>query len=502
MTTVAINRVKTVMRIPASAMREKSRVERIVGAAIDQVESALEQAGLSPLGHLCIKNLHTIVRLRLHEPDSILAAKLGRAIALAIDGARRGDSNSSVYYSSRVHLLIDLITSAMRADFARSWAWTQLAIWRDDAGQSASAAAEQVMRTLANESQYAIAALSHVARDRYAFIEMLRWAPQASWIVLTQVALKAAGPSIDFLEPIDTEPHSIARPIAIRMESQSAIAQALSTATFLDLPRATVRSLAVLVVLEVEPAAIRPGAEPTLALIDEIERLLQRAIAGESALPSSDIDERMQQRDAIERAERSPDSDSEVRSDPRAIEALHGESPLAEVRREAATEAGGLLYLINLATRIGLPDFLLADQRLARRGLRWALHQLAMTLLCLDARDPATLCFAGLLPDAVPPDSDDLLPNDDELLALAEYRTMIFEGLRASLATFLDQPDQPDADLLEFVCRRRAQIFADPGWIEAHFSSADISTEIRHAGLDFDPGWISWLGVVVRFVYA
>ena len=57
MTDVAINRVKTVMRIPAGAMREKPRVERIAGAAIDQVESALEQAGLSPRGHLCIKSL-------------------------------------------------------------------------------------------------------------------------------------------------------------------------------------------------------------------------------------------------------------------------------------------------------------------------------------------------------------------------------------------------------------------------------------------------------------
>jgi hypothetical protein len=30
----------------------------------------------------------------------------------------------------------------------------------------------------------------------------------------------------------------------------------------------------------------------------------------------------------------------------------------------------------------------------------------------------------------------------------------------------------------------------------------DVSTDVRRAALDLDPGWIPWLGVVVRFAYA
>ena len=28
-----------------------------------------------------------------------------------------------------------------------------------------------------------------------------------------------------------------------------------------------------------------------------------------------------------------------------------------------------------------------------------------------------------------------------------------------------------------------------------------VATEIRRAGLDLDPGYVPWLGVVVRFIY-
>jgi hypothetical protein len=29
----------------------------------------------------------------------------------------------------------------------------------------------------------------------------------------------------------------------------------------------------------------------------------------------------------------------------------------------------------------------------------------------------------------------------------------------------------------------------------------DVDFDVRMAGLDLDPGWIPWLGVVVRFIY-
>ena len=50
--------------------------------------------------------------------------------------------------------------------------------------------------------------------------------------------------------------------------------------------------------------------------------------------------------------------------------------------------------------------------------------------------------------------------------------------------------------------RRRAAIFSDPGWFEIEFSLNDVDTSVRKAGLDFDPGFLPWLSLVMRFKYA
>jgi hypothetical protein len=34
-----------------------------------------------------------------------------------------------------------------------------------------------------------------------------------------------------------------------------------------------------------------------------------------------------------------------------------------------------------------------------------------------------------------------------------------------------------------------------------HLSLDDVDLDVRRAGLDGDPGWVWWLGQVVRFVY-
>jgi hypothetical protein len=169
-----------------------------------------------------------------------------------------------------------------------------------------------------------------------------------------------------------------------------------------------------------------------------------------------------------------------------------------EVRRTARTRFGGLLYLIHLAGRMELAERILQDRRLSERSPRWCLHQLAMALVAVPASDPAALAFAGLLPDSEPPCQHQPPPVDAETAAIGELHR---EFLRA-LHELLDRPCDPKRTLLDFVCRRPAEITADPGWLEVRFSLDDVRTEIRAAGLDRDPGWVPWLGMVIRFVYA
>ena len=61
--------------------------------------------------------------------------------------------------------------------------------------------------------------------------------------------------------------------------------------------------------------------------------------------------------------------------------------------------------------------------------------------------------------------------------------------------------DRGDPALLLSVCRRHAVIHADPGWIDVDLRLDEVSVDVRRAGLDLDPGYLPWLGCVVRFRY-
>ena len=198
---------------------------------------------------------------------------------------------------------------------------------------------------------------------------------------------------------------------------------------------------------------------------------------------------------SISSAHPSPARDGKVAGEPRLTPDRHVPP---EVRRRARTRFGGLLYLIHLASRMGLAERILQDRRLCERNPRWCMHQLAMALVAVPPADPAALAFAGLLPNSEPPCKHQLPPTEAELAAIGELHGELLQALHK----LLERPGNPKRTLLDFVCRRPAEIIADPGWLEVRFSLDDVRTEIRAAGLDLDPGWIPWLGIVIRFVYA
>jgi hypothetical protein len=156
---------------------------------------------------------------------------------------------------------------------------------------------------------------------------------------------------------------------------------------------------------------------------------------------------------------------------------------------------GGLLFLLATAAAAGIPDPLLDDARLGSRSVRWVLHELAQRLVPISSDDPAALAFAGLTPDAEPPGG---APKSvDEEAALAQAAAL----WAAATAERMGQAGGDGAELVAQVSRRYAEIVAEPGWIEVQLQLDDVDLEIRRAGLDLDPGWVPWLGVVVRFSY-
>jgi hypothetical protein len=263
----------------------------------------------------------------------------------------------------------------------------------------------------------------------------------------------------------------------------------------------------------------------------------QRAGGGDAA--------RLDAREAPDEPPGAPTRCDEMASDPVPVA-----PPAQQVdpRKRGRTQWGGLLFLLRVIGDSGVLDAA-NEPPLAVRSLRWTLHRLALRLLPLAANDPAALAFVGLSPDAVPPEDEPALTNvvsgeacefssaGESFPSLATARRGGGAGrgqqagespskpsppsgvrgtdiasdqdaldrcrcaLVANLRERLAAGEVDDAALLRQVCARRAEILADPGWIEVRLSLDEVSTTIRRCALDLDPGYLPWLGVVVRFVY-
>ena len=156
-----------------------------------------------------------------------------------------------------------------------------------------------------------------------------------------------------------------------------------------------------------------------------------------------------------------------------------------------ATSCGGLLLLAPLLPRCGaLP---LLEDPVLWPDLPQALHQFALHLWPLAPHDPAALAFCGLQPLQAPPAPLHATPAQQAAL----------QNAQALLLDHLDQrlPDWRGPGLLARVLCRPARISADPGWIEVIFPLRDVAIELRRAALDLDPGFLPWLGVVLRYRY-
>ncbi|MEI6668472.1 MAG: hypothetical protein WCP29_09975 [Acidobacteriota bacterium] len=498
MLSIAIDHVTTRYRLQPGGKRHQARLARVVDDALHRVlETELERAGVAATGHLCIRELAATASLRLREPDEALADRLGAAIAAAIAIAAHGhdgaEDGAVVLYDSRAQALADLAACALTGRFERSWAWTQLGLWHVDFALPPSVAADQVARELTREPALAPAVIAHLAATcPAAFAAMIAHVTPERWSELARAAINASGRAADLMAPgaprklADATLLTIARLVA----EQSAIGRELA-ASRRSLPAATRRTIAALAILEIEPGILQRGADHARALLAAVEV----ALAETEDLQAAHAADRLvgPRHGDTPAVERRPDGLWTPPSEPTPRVASAIASPSL-----ARTSAGGLLYLINLAARIGLPDALLRDERVSGRGLRWAMHQLAMSLASVEATDPAAMAFAGLAPHARPPSSLQPPATEAEQDAMSEGRDALVQALRVALG----RPSDSDTTMLAFVCQRRAHITADPGWIDVHLSLDDVSVEIRSAGLDLDPGWVAWLGVVVRFVYA
>jgi hypothetical protein len=493
MTPIAtIGRFHAAYRLPSSRAGEARRLDGVLRDALDQsLETALERAGLADGTLICIRRIHVPVRVRLSSTDSALGAawcaQVVEAIARLVQDALRdperepADFESAVVYATRLRALFDMARRGGAGDLRRSWVWRRLGLWSRGAVETSSQAVAETVAAAVREPELIVPLLVLLARAG-GLAEFARRVAPAQWEQLAGEIMLRAGASAGAVA-WTAEPQvesAEADRIADRVVAASPLVKTWSGA---DLPVSAIRAIAALAVAQAEPAALLLPPERLRKAIASVALRLAKVSPGQPK--RGRVPDRKEQREVDRKAGKRPTASEESRAE------------AAETGAEAVpyTDYGGLLFLVPVVAELGLPAAMV--EAFPDRGLRWTLHQLATSLLPISAEDPAALAFCGLEPDAAAPDRGEPPASPEESERLDGWRRQLIEALAARLS----QERRTVPQLLHFVCRRPARVVADPGWIELRFPMYTVSSEIRRAALDLNPGWTPWLGVVLSFVY-
>ncbi|WP_203934883.1 hypothetical protein [Virgisporangium ochraceum] len=174
----------------------------------------------------------------------------------------------------------------------------------------------------------------------------------------------------------------------------------------------------------------------------------------------------------------------------------HGRSRASPEVDFPSTDWAGLPFLLATASAAGLPDRLLAGPAFDDRTVAWVVHRLGALISETDDVDPGLLALAGLHGSRAAAVLDAPEPTGPERAALAEIAADWIHRTAEQLGA-----DDCPLGLVRGCLRRNGTVDAQPGWFEIHLPLGSADLVVRRAGLDLDPGWVPWLGAVVRYVY-
>jgi hypothetical protein len=378
--------------------------------------------------------------------------------------------------------------AALRGDLTDAWAWVQAGIWPDAEPTSPTVTPARILDALIATPEAAPGIVADAAAagrlDLLLARELLpRWRRLADAVARSHDVAPSGGTPLR---------------VALELPKAGARAAIRSAAVRTAYDREIVRQLLRIAIVAEAPSRPASWLRWALAALNEsIELAVPTESSEPRALPSPARSGAMATGSSATRTIAVRGAVT-VR-----LPAPAGQAPAAldpGVEPGAATEWGGLLFLIHVVKEIDLPGRHRTGalgEAPARQSLRWVLHQLATTLLALDPADPAALAFAGLGPDEPPPPQDEPPADAADSTPLAA----VAEEITAALRVRLQATELTVDELMDTVCRRAARVVCDPGWIEIRLALDEVRTDVRRAGLDLDPGWLPFLGVVLRFTY-
>jgi hypothetical protein len=162
---------------------------------------------------------------------------------------------------------------------------------------------------------------------------------------------------------------------------------------------------------------------------------------------------------------------------------FRSETPVA-ASLDFHTRSGGLFFLFNALNLPALRDW---RARLDEPQAGW--RELVRLALGLGfSPDPP---LAAFLADACALAADDDPAAAPARLLAAADPAVLHAALR----------DYGETALHAARAERPARVLATRSHVEVHMRLDDANVDIRRTGLDLDPGWLPWLGRVIRFHY-
>ncbi|MER7756234.1 hypothetical protein [Kitasatospora sp. NPDC097643] len=523
------------------------------------VEGGLERAlrGVRlPPGHWCVRRLRLTVPLDLDRPGQASGQDWSAAMAAAIERTVREGRGEVVHYRHDVELLAEVVAGVAAGRTERLWAWQQAGALRPGDPSATVEPRAAVLAALGRAPQHVAAAVLRAAVDGGLPV-LDRLFGEDGWQAVAALAAVAswcgpgsAGRSGD--PEADAPSAAPVRGLARTLLAGSALAGLARSARLRPGP-ATLAAWAVLAAAEADPGSLHRRPHPGLpqALAAELAAVLGLAARPSGSVPGEDpapvvpvaaeggAEERPpavegaaefeepvraeaefpshQRADAApEMAAEAPPTGSAEESGTGRRKAPFEEQP-PDVEPDFAVEAeadpvergggggrtawAGLIFLLATAAEVGLPQRALDDAALGARPLRWVLYRVGRELLPEAAPDDAgLLALAGVGPDRAAALLTAPRPTRAERVRVRE----LAYGWAAATAARLGVAGGPAEcrAAVRAVARRSGEVWAEPGWIEVRLSVAETDLAARRAGLDLDPGWVPWLGAVVRYVYA
>ncbi|MCG2593191.1 hypothetical protein LZ009_10405 [Ramlibacter sp. XY19] len=434
---------------------------------------------------LMIRRLPVHLRWREDPVDADIGRAWGEALEQAIARALQRDDGNCVRYPDRRAALADLFYRAALGDSTRHWAWQRM-----DLIPRAALRSEEVLRhaaaELARTPQLVWPVLMRLLAGEdgtASFTAALRALSHASWQGLLLACPRSAGyaqalPQVQ-RAPVGSTPSEVAT--AWDAPAQALLQWAAARGWFVQKHRDVI---AVLLAALQRPAQ-ELGEGQVLAQLRAARDALGARMPITPPAPEAPVHSAAAAASATSTATALVSSSSAPQATAPLAPAPPGSTPTALPELPQPEDwlptrnAGALFWL----ARIPVDDVL---RELQDDALPLYLRELAFALDVLP-EDPMLQAFCG----GTAPRGD----AQPATTAMAQRQAAAWEQWLAVAA-----PDLPPPRL-QTVCRREGRLRMEPGWIELHLPLSAVATPVRRLGLDLDPGWLAWLGCVVRIIY-